>query len=521
MPQLITDLRNAVLPHDTFWAIDETAGRQLWMMLQHQPREQHVAIFTAQQAEAEIAASSGMGGGQSSKPYEMVGNTALLRLSGPMTKQTTSLSAGTSTVRLRRMVRQAGNDPDVKSICLVVDSPGGSVSGTADLADDIAKVAKRKPLYGFAEDWCASAAMWTISQAARVYGNRTLMAGSIGTVMVVYDMSRMAANEGIDVLVFATGQYKGAGTPGTVITEPQKVYFQSIVDGLNRNFAQAVADGRRLSLQSVQKIADGRMYHADEALKLGLIDGISTLDDVLDMLAEAEDNPNYGQSPAVLPDDDPDGDPDDPAGSRANGFDKHAASAAEDHLMPQTMWEKMQQFFSGVAVEDKPGSASAGQPAAIDPTQAAEIERLMAENEQLRAAKAVDAATTLANEAAATLEKNVGRVDAAVKDLKLVPAAAEHFKQLAKEHPAAFDTAFAGIEAQPPIAALAGGIDAAKVVEANAAANAAGDAFARLDTLAKAYMKDHQGVKHHEALTMVSRENPDLAAAAYSQSSGQ
>lgn len=519
------DLRGAVLPHDTLWAIDETAGRQLWMMLQHTPAAEHVAAFQLRLAQPspEPEASGGYGTSQAQKPFDMIGNTAILRLSGPMTKQTTSLSAGTSTVRLRRQVRQASADPDVKSILLVVDSPGGSVSGTADLADDISKAAAKKPLYAYCEDCCASAAMWTAAQGARVYANRTALVGSIGTVMVLYDMSRMAASEGVDVLVFSTGQYKGAGTPGTVITDAHKAYFQQMVDGLNAHFLQAIATGRRLPLAAVKKFADGRMFHADQAVKMGLIDGVSTLDDVLDMLAAAEADPNYGQSPAVLPDDDDGGDPDDAAGSRASGFNDNGREiTAEDQ--PMNAWELLQQTMSKInlAAKGEAGQASAETPAAVDPAVNARLQALEDENRQLKADNdavvAVAAANAAAEAAKVTLAANVARVDAAVKAMKLVPVAATQFKALAADHPEAFDQAMKAIEASPAIAALAGGTNAADLVEANAAAAGADNAAARLEVLTQTYMKAHAGVKHHEAMTMVARDNPELATAAYEQS---
>ena len=92
-------------------------------------------------------------------------NVALIELNGPLMKYSSSLSGGTSTVAVRRQIRNAVEDEQVASILMVVDSPGGTVAGTFDLVDEVAKAAKRKPLWAYIEDLGASAAYAVASQA--------------------------------------------------------------------------------------------------------------------------------------------------------------------------------------------------------------------------------------------------------------------------------------------------------------------------------------------------------------------
>src|SRR5690606_31819803 len=129
---------------------------------------------------------------------------------GAMTKQGSSFG-GASTVRTRRAIRSAAADKSVSAIMLLIDSPGGSVSGTSDLADDVANAKKKKPVYAYIEDTCCSAAYWVASQCSAIYANPTAIVGSIGTYMVVADYSRMAENAGVKVHCISTGKYKGAG----------------------------------------------------------------------------------------------------------------------------------------------------------------------------------------------------------------------------------------------------------------------------------------------------------------------
>lgn len=209
---------------------------------------------------------------------------AVISVRGMMTKYGSSLSSAGSMIRLRRAVRQADRSSDVDGTLLVFDTPGGTVAGTADFAAEIARAAKHKPIFGFAEDLVASAGYWCISQCSRVYANdSTALIGSIGTYIGLYDFSGALAKEGIEAIVIRAGEMKGAAFPGTEITDEQKAYFQGIVDKTQASFTTAVAMGRGLAEERVP--VDGKVYMADDAQSLGLIDGIKTFDEVLGELA--------------------------------------------------------------------------------------------------------------------------------------------------------------------------------------------------------------------------------------------
>ena len=228
-----------------------------------------------------------------SRPFARAGyeltpdGTAILDLAGSLLKHAASLE-GTSTVVARRALRQAVVDPAVRAILLRLDSPGGTVAGTHDLAEDVRRAAARKPVWGYAEDLCCSAAYWIGSAADRLFANPTTHVGSIGTLMVVHDVSRAAEMDGVKVHVLSTGPLKGAGVPGTEITDAQRAYWQARVDQLNSHFLAAVAAHRNLSAEQVRTLATGEVWIAGDARKRGLIDGVAALDDVLDRLATAK-----------------------------------------------------------------------------------------------------------------------------------------------------------------------------------------------------------------------------------------
>lgn len=195
---------------------------------------------------------------------------------------------GTSTVQLRRDIRQAAADPNVSGILLDVDSPGGTVAGTADLAAEVRAARRRKPVWAHIDDLGASAAYWVASQADQVFANdRTALVGSIGTLMTVYDYSAAAEKGGVKALVFATGPLKGAGAPGAAVTEDQRAYFQRLVDDSQASFDAAVRSGRGMTADQLAAVRTGGVFTAQQALDLKLIDGIRSVDRTLEALAAA------------------------------------------------------------------------------------------------------------------------------------------------------------------------------------------------------------------------------------------
>jgi signal peptide peptidase SppA len=201
-----------------------------------------------------------------------------------MTKKESSASylfGGTSTVRTRQLLRAAAKDDDVKVILLHIDSPGGQVSGTAELADDVREAGIKKPVVAFIDDLGASAAYWVASQAGHIMVNKMGSVGSIGVFSAVQDSSQMAAAAGVKVHLITTGKYKGAGQPGVHISDAQLAEWQKQVDSIYDEFKSAVATGRALSDDAVSELADGRIFRAEEAKTLGLIDAVGSLDDLL------------------------------------------------------------------------------------------------------------------------------------------------------------------------------------------------------------------------------------------------
>jgi len=126
--------------------------------------------------------------------YERIAEgIAVIPLAGPLMKIDSKFGS-TNTVRVRRALRAALADPDVRGILLHIDdSPGGTMAGTADLAAAVAAANLEKPVWAQIDDMGASAAYWVAAQARRIVANATAELGSIGVVAVLEDSSKAMA----------------------------------------------------------------------------------------------------------------------------------------------------------------------------------------------------------------------------------------------------------------------------------------------------------------------------------------
>jgi len=181
----------------------------------------------------------------------------------------------TDYVQLSEQIKEAAENPDVKSIMLHIDSPGGSVAGASEAAEAIANANKIKPVNAYIEDLGASGAYYLASQAGHISINPNGEAGSIGVYTVAVDSSGFAEKLGFKVHVIRSGEHKGMGVGGAPITENQISAVQQIIDGMAKNFKAAVAAGRKMSGEEVEKVATGQLWLAEDAKKLNLVDEIA------------------------------------------------------------------------------------------------------------------------------------------------------------------------------------------------------------------------------------------------------
>ena len=173
----------------------------------------------------------------------------------------------TSSVEIGQAIREAAGRDDIKAVLLDIDSPGGTVAGTPELAAAVASLNDRKPVYAFSCGQMCSAAYWIGSQARAVYATPSAQVGSIGVVQAVIDDSAALASEGIKVEVFSVGKYKAMGAPGTPLTDDQRGLIRSNLEETARDFHAAVlARGRSIPPEAME----GQTFSGRQAQRMNL-----------------------------------------------------------------------------------------------------------------------------------------------------------------------------------------------------------------------------------------------------------
>lgn len=196
----------------------------------------------------------------------------------------------TSTEALAQQFRAAAADPEVGTIVMDIDSPGGSVFGVQELADTLASIrGSGKRLVAVANNTAASGAYWIASQADEVVITPSGMVGSIGVIVPHQDASAMKERIGVKQEFITYGKYKAEGHDSGPLTDEHRAHLQSMVDSYGAAFTKAVAKGRGLPVETVRGPAfgEGRMRLAKEAVSAGMADSIGTLEQTIERLARA------------------------------------------------------------------------------------------------------------------------------------------------------------------------------------------------------------------------------------------
>ena len=187
-----------------------------------------------------------------------------------------------STLLLAQTMNALANDPDIGTIVLDIDSPGGMVTGTPEAGDAIFAAREQKRVIALVNPLAASAAYWIASQASEIVAVPTADVGSIGVFWLHVECSGMLANEGIKPTFIFAGEHKVEGNSFEPLSDAAREFQQREVDLIYRDFVKMVARGRGVSVAEVEKnFGQGRTFMAPEAKRLGMIDRVATVDAAL------------------------------------------------------------------------------------------------------------------------------------------------------------------------------------------------------------------------------------------------
>jgi protease IV len=201
---------------------------------------------------------------------------AILRIEGPIIDSKDSID------ELKDYVK----DSSIKAIVLRIDSPGGAVAPSQEIYEEVRKAAVKKKIVVSMGSVAASGGYYIASSATRIIANPGTLTGSIGVIMEIPNFAGLMNKVGVKTEVIKSGKHKDIASVFRGIGKEEREILQSALDNVHEQFMTAVSEGRKILLDDVRKIADGRIFTGEQALKVGLVDELGNLEDAVKAAAK-------------------------------------------------------------------------------------------------------------------------------------------------------------------------------------------------------------------------------------------
>ncbi len=171
-------------------------------------------------------------------------------------------------------LKKFADDDSVKAIILHVNSPGGGVAASEEIYREVKRIRdeKKKRIVASIETVGASGAYYIASATNKIYADKGSVVGSIGVIAQWVNYGDLLRWAKIKDVTMKAGEFKDTGSPTRDLTPAEKQYLQGLIDDMHGQFIQAVADGRKMKVEDIRAIADGKVWTGDQAMGLKLID---------------------------------------------------------------------------------------------------------------------------------------------------------------------------------------------------------------------------------------------------------
>src|SRR5215471_18745305 len=176
----------------------------------------------------------------------------------------------------------------VRAILLNIDSPGGGVAVSQEIYSEIRRLREHnhKTVVAYMSTVGASGAYYAACAADRIVANPGSVVGSIGVIAEWVNYGGLMEWAKLKNVVLKSGEFKDSGDPSRALTEREKEYFQSLIDDMYGQFIQTVSKGRKMDVDAVKALADGRVFSGRNALERKLIDATGDFQDAVDLTAK-------------------------------------------------------------------------------------------------------------------------------------------------------------------------------------------------------------------------------------------
>lgn len=193
---------------------------------------------------------------------------ALVRVEGPMMESKSVIEE----------IKGYVKDRSIRAIVMRVDSPGGGVVPAQEIYEEVRKAVKAKRVVVSMGSVAASGGYYISSPADKIIANPGTITGSIAVIMEIPNIKELMDKLGIKTEVVKTGKYKDIASIFRGIGKEEREIIQGVMDDVHEQFIKAVSDGRKMPLDDIRKIADGRIFSGRQAKEIGLVDELGDLE---------------------------------------------------------------------------------------------------------------------------------------------------------------------------------------------------------------------------------------------------
>lgn len=194
-------------------------------------------------------------------------------------------------------IEKLRKDSSVAGVLVRIDSPGGAVAPSQEVYMAVKRLAKGKPVVVSMGSVAASGGYYIAVAGREIFASPSTLTGSIGVRLQVTNVQNLMERLGVTSESLTTGKFKASGSPFKELTDEERAYLQGLLDDMQAQFVDAVAEGRNLPKEAVAALADGRVLTGRQALKAGLVDRLGDRQAALAHLAALC---KTGDSPALL-----------------------------------------------------------------------------------------------------------------------------------------------------------------------------------------------------------------------------
>jgi len=190
-------------------------------------------------------------------------------------------ASATGALAVRDRLRELIDEDNVKGVLLAINSPGGTVGASKELYAAVQELSTKKPVVVSMLDQATSGGYYAASAATKIYANAGSITGSIGVILSGVTAKELLDRVGVKSQTIKTGAYKDILSPFRELSDPERQLLQDLLQSTYQEFIRDVAKGRKMDLEEVRKLADGRIYTGSQAKENKLVDAIGTLDDAV------------------------------------------------------------------------------------------------------------------------------------------------------------------------------------------------------------------------------------------------